>query len=243
MKSDKSDKSGRAGKPVGDPAPTTLTRRAFIKGAGAAAVAVASLGAAVTSDGAGEADSASSGGVASDGIVERIGPGAQTFELNINGKAMQVTAEPRVTLLDVLRNQLGLTGAKLVCDRGACGACTVHFDGRPVNSCMVLASRARGHQITTIEGLGTAGRMHPVQSAFVNNDALQCGFCTPGMVMSVAAALERNPDASLDEIKHAVAGNICRCGTYPHVFNAALQVAGFKAPGKPAKGTARWLGR
>ena len=104
-----------------------------------------------------------------------------------------MTAEPRVTLLSALRDQLGLTGAKLVCDRGACGACTVHLDGRPVTSCMVLASRARGHEITTIEGLGTADRMHRVQSAFVANDALQCGFCTPGMVMSIAAELERNP--------------------------------------------------
>jgi xanthine dehydrogenase YagT iron-sulfur-binding subunit len=103
---------------------------------------------------------------------------------------------------------------------------------------MVLASRARGHQITTIEGLGTPGRMHPVQSAFVSNDALQCGFCTPGMVMSVAAELNRNPAASLDDIKHAVAGNICRCGTYPHVFKAALQAAGFKTRGRPPGGSA-----
>jgi aerobic-type carbon monoxide dehydrogenase small subunit (CoxS/CutS family) len=132
-----------------------------------------------------------------------------------------------VTLLGVLRDQLGLTGAKLVCDRGACGACTVHLDGRPVVSCMVLAARARGHRITTIEGLGSPDRMHPVQSAFVAHDALQCGFCTPGMVMSVAAELKRNPAANLDDIKLAVAGNICRCGTYPHVFRAALQAAGF----------------
>ncbi len=231
MKSDKSDKPG---KPARQPAATTLTRRAFIKGAGAAAAAVASLGAAVApADAAGQADAANS-----DGVVERLGPGAQTYELNINAKTVQVTAEPRVTLLGVLRDQLGLTGAKLVCDRGACGACTVHLDGRPVTSCMVLAALARGHQITTIEGLGTADRMHPVQSAFVANDALQCGFCTPGMVMSVAAELNRNPAASLDDIKHAVAGNICRCGTYPHVFKAALQAAGFNAPGKPSKGEA-----
>jgi carbon-monoxide dehydrogenase small subunit/xanthine dehydrogenase YagT iron-sulfur-binding subunit len=102
---------------------------------------------------------------------------------------------------------------------------------------MVLASRARGHRITTIEGLGTPARMHPVQSAFVANDALQCGFCTPGMVMSVAAELNRNPAASLDDIKHAVAGNICRCGTYPHVFKAALKAAGFNALGKPPEET------
>jgi aerobic-type carbon monoxide dehydrogenase small subunit (CoxS/CutS family) len=234
MKSDKSDKTGKPGEPARDPEPATLTRRAFIKGAGAAAAAVASLGAAVAPAGAADETDAAN----SDGVAERLGPGAQTFDLNINGKTVQVTAEPRVTLLGVLRDQLGLTGAKLVCDRGACGACTLHLDGRPVTSCMVLASRARGHQIVTIEGLGTADRMHPVQSAFVVNDAMQCGFCTPGMVMSVAAELNRNPAASLDDIKHAVAGNICRCGTYPHVFKAALQAAGFNAPRSPSKGAA-----
>jgi xanthine dehydrogenase YagT iron-sulfur-binding subunit len=240
MKSDKSDKSGKPGKPARQPTPATLTRRAFIKGAGAAAAAVASLGAAVApADAADAADGVANSG----GVIERLGPGAHTFELNLNGKKVQVTAEPRVTLLSALRDQLWLTGTKLVCDRGACGACTVHLDGRPVTSCMVLASRARGHEITTIEGLGTVERMHPVQSAFVANDALQCGFCTPGMVMSIAAELERNPGASLDDIKHSVAGNICRCGTYPHVFKAALQAAGFKGaapfaitPGKPSKG-------
>src|ERR1700756_3359976 len=233
MKSDDSDKPGKPGNPARQPTPATLTRRAFIKGAGAAAAGVASLGAVASADAAGETDAANS-----DGVIERLGPDAQTFELNINGRMMQVTAEPRVTLLGVLRDQLGLTGTKLVCDRGACGACTVHLDGRPVTSCMVLAARARGYQITTIEGLGTPGRMHPVQSAFVANDALQCGFCTPGMVMSVVADLNRNSAASLDDIKHAVAGNICRCGTYPHVFKAALDAAGFSAAGKPPKGTA-----
>ena len=233
MKSRDSDKAGKPGKPARQPTPATLTRRAFIKGAGAAAAAVASLGAVASADAAGEADAATS-----DGVIERLGPDPQTFELNINAKMIQVTAEPRVTLLGVLRDQVGLTGTKLVCDRGACGACTVHLDGRPVTSCMVLASRARNHRITTIEGLGTPARMHPVQSAFVVNDALQCGFCTPGMVMSVAAELNRNPAASLDDIKHAVAGNICRCGTYPHVFKAALQAAGFKTRGRPPGGSA-----
>jgi len=232
MKSDDSDKSGKPRKPARQPTPATLTRRAFIKGAGAAAAAVASLGAVASADAAGEEAAANS-----DGVIERLGPDAQTFELNINGRMMQVTAEPRVTLLGVLRDQLGLTGTKLVCDRGACGACTVHLDGRPVTSCMVFASLARGHWITTIEGLGTPGQMHAVQSAFVANDALQCGFCTPGMVMSVTAELNRNPTASLEDIKHAVAGNICRCGTYPHVFKAALQAAGFNSRGKPPEGT------
>jgi aerobic-type carbon monoxide dehydrogenase small subunit (CoxS/CutS family) len=202
-----------------------MSRRAFIKGAGAAAAAVASLGTAASAV-AVEDDSTAD----ADGVVERLGPGAQTFELDVNGKTFQVTVEPRVTLLGVLRDQLGLTGAKLVCDRGACGACTVHLDGRPVVACMMLAVRARGHRVTTIEGLGTAARMDPVQSAFVANDALQCGFCTPGMVMSVAAALAHNPGIDLDEIKRAVAGNICRCGTYPQVFKSALVAAEFKEP-------------
>jgi len=159
------------------------------------------------------------------GVAESLGPAAEPIELKINGQTFKFTIEPRVTLLGALREHLGLTGTKLVCDRGACGACTVHLDGRPVTSCMMLAVDARGHEVTTIEGLGTVAKMHPVQAAFVEHDALQCGFCTPGMVMSVAAALERNPAATIDEIKHATAGNTCRCGTYTHVFEAALSVA------------------
>ena len=130
-----------------------------------------------------------------------------------------------MTLLEALRGPLGLTGPKLVCDRGACGACTVHLEGTPVNACMMLAIDARGREIITIEGLGTPDRMHPVQRAFVEADALQCGFCTPGMVMSVTAALVANPALTPDDVKHAVAGNICRCGTYPHVLKAALAAA------------------
>jgi xanthine dehydrogenase YagT iron-sulfur-binding subunit len=145
--------------------------------------------------------------------------------LKINGKAVPLNVEPRVTLLGALREHLGLTGTKLVCDRGACGACTVHLDGKPVTSCMMLAVDARGHEVTTIEGLGTPASMHPVQAAFVEHDALQCGFCTPGMIMSVAAVVGRNPAVTIDEIKRATAGNICRCGTYTHVFEAALKAA------------------
>jgi xanthine dehydrogenase YagT iron-sulfur-binding subunit len=211
---------------------TTLTRRAFIKGAGMTAAAVAGLGAVEHTEAADTSANLESG------VVKRFGPGAETIEFTVNGKTARVAVEPRVTLLDALRNHLGLTGAKLVCDRGACGACTIHFDGRPVTSCMMLALEARGHQIVTIEGLGSADRMHPVQSAFVANDALQCGFCTSGMVMSVAAELERNSAANLDDLKRAVSGNICRCGTYPHVFKAALQAAGYKAGAKPPGGAA-----
>jgi xanthine dehydrogenase YagT iron-sulfur-binding subunit len=192
--------------------PSAISRRSFIKGAGAVAAA-----AGLVRVHPANADEKT----LPPGVVEKLGPTATTIELNINGKPTTLEVEPRVTLLRALREHLGLTGTKLVCDRGACGACTVHLDGKPVTSCMVLAIDARGHQITTIEGLGTPSRMHPVQAAFVEADAQQCGFCTPGMVMSVAAALDHNPNSTIDEIKRATAGNICRCGTYPHVFGAA----------------------
>jgi xanthine dehydrogenase YagT iron-sulfur-binding subunit len=210
-----------------------LSRRAFIKGAGAAAAVASLIGvpaAAATSP------SPESGEATSAGILERLGPGAHEIELRLNGARRQVTIEPRVTLLEALRGPLGLTGTKLVCDRGACGACTVHLDGAPVNACMMLAIDARGHEVITIEGLGTPDRMHPVQRAFVESDALQCGFCTPGMVMSVTAALTANPAPTLDDVKHAVAGNICRCGTYPHVFKAALAAAAKARSLKPPEG-------
>ncbi len=209
-----------------------LSRRAFIKGAGAAAAAARLIGAAVPLPAVEVADNSSPN---PDGaIAERLGPGAVTIELKVNGAARKITVEPRVTVLEVLRDHLGLYGTKLVCDRGACGACTIHLDGHPVVACMMLAVDARGHEIVTIEGLGTPDRMHPVQAAFVQADALQCGFCTPGMVMSIAALLEDNPSPNIDEIKRAVAGNICRCGTYPHVFNAALAAA--KSRGAKPKG-------
>jgi xanthine dehydrogenase YagT iron-sulfur-binding subunit len=213
-----------------------FSRRAFIKGAGAAA-AVASLIAGPTPPSAAEiaADSSSN---PDPGIVERLGPAATTIELKVNGASKKVTVEPRVTLLEALRNHLGLYGTKLVCDRGACGACTVHLDGNPVVSCMMLAADARGHEIVTIEGLGSPDRMHPVQTAFVEADALQCGFCTPGMIMSIAALLQCNPSAGVEDVKRAVAGNICRCGTYPHVFDAALAAAAKLRGTKPSGGAA-----
>jgi xanthine dehydrogenase YagT iron-sulfur-binding subunit len=197
-----------------------ISRRAFLKSAvvTGAAAAVAALPAGAPAEAAAAPPNAS-------GIAESLGPGPAAIDLRINGTLHRVVVEPRVTLLRALREHLGLTGTKLVCDRGACGACTVWLDGKPVTSCMMLAVDARGHEITTIEGLGDPARMHPVQAAFVAEDALQCGFCTPGMVMSVAAALRENPSAEEAEIRRAVAGNICRCGTYPHVFTAALRAA------------------
>ncbi|MGA7870927.1 MAG: (2Fe-2S)-binding protein [Candidatus Binatus sp.] len=207
--------------------PHAISRRSFIKGAGAVAAAAGLVRV---------RPAAADQKTLPAGVAEQFGPGAATIELNINGKPATLEIEPRVTLLSALREHLGLTGAKLACDRGACGACTVHLDGKPVTSCMVLAIDARGHRITTIEGLGAPSNMHPVQAAFVESDAQQCGFCTPGMVMSVAAALQRNPAATTEEIKHATAGNICRCGTYPHVFAAALKAA---KPGGPPFRVAR----
>jgi xanthine dehydrogenase YagT iron-sulfur-binding subunit len=201
-----------------------LSRRAFIKGAGAAAV-IAGIGNAIAKPAGSAAGTPDQSAVNGDGIAERLGPDAVTIDLNINGAIRQVTVEPRLTLLEAIRDQMGLYGTKLVCGRGACGACTVHLDGAPVTSCMILAVDARGHRITTIEGLANGAGLHPVQHAFVENDALQCGFCTPGMIISVAAALKRNPNADPNEIKRAVSGNICRCGTYPQVFKAALASA------------------
>jgi xanthine dehydrogenase YagT iron-sulfur-binding subunit len=154
-----------------------------------------------------------------------VGPDALHVKLLINGHEHSVMIEPRYTLADTLRDNLGLTGTKVVCDRGSCSACTVWMDKTPALACMTLAIDAVGRQITTIEGLSHGNTMHRVQASFVKHDALQCGFCTPGMVMSCAALLERNPNPNLDDVKHAVSGNLCRCGTYPKVFAATLDVA------------------
>jgi xanthine dehydrogenase YagT iron-sulfur-binding subunit len=153
------------------------------------------------------------------------GPEALPVKLHINGREHSVLIEPRDTLAQTLRDNLGLTGTKVVCDRGSCSACTVWIDKTPALACMTLSIDTAGRQITTIEGLSHGDTMHPVQAAFVKHDAMQCGFCTPGMVMSCAALLERNPTPNLSDVKHAVSGNLCRCGTYPKVFAATLDVA------------------
>jgi xanthine dehydrogenase YagT iron-sulfur-binding subunit len=154
------------------------------------------------------------------------GPGKVPVTLNINGKNMSAQLEPRVTLLDALRDQFELTGAKRVCDRGTCGSCTVHLDGKAVYSCSVLAIDAQGRQITTVESLSENGKLHPIQQAFVDNDGQQCGFCTPGFVMACKAFLDQHPHPTLDEIKHGVSGNYCRCGTYAGIRAALMQVSG-----------------
>jgi len=154
-----------------------------------------------------------------------IGPGASRVELNVNGRAIPVTLDPATTLVEVLRETLGLTGTKVGCDRGACSACTVWVDGEVVSSCMTFALDVRGKQIVTIEGLAPADRLHPVQQAFIEHDALQCGFCTPGMVMSCARLVDRNPSCTLEDVQRAVSGHLCRCGTYPNIFKATLAAA------------------
>ena len=155
-----------------------------------------------------------------------LGPGPVPFTIRVNGADRALRLEPRATLLDALRGACGVTGPKEVCDRGACGACTVLLDGAPVPSCMVLALDAEGREVVTTEGLvGPDGKPHPLHEAFAKRDALQCGFCTPGMVMSCAGLLGRSADPTPDQVRDAVAGNICRCGTYPRVVEACRDAA------------------
>ena len=157
--------------------------------------------------------------------VKMYGPGKVPIELAINGQKHKLEVEPRVTLLDALRDQLQITGAKRVCDRAECGACTVIIDGKAVYACAVLAIAAQGKQITTIESLIQGDTLHPIQQAFVENDASQCGFCTPGFVVALKAFLDKHPHASPDEVRHGLSGNLCRCGTYHGIQQAIAQMA------------------
>jgi aerobic-type carbon monoxide dehydrogenase small subunit (CoxS/CutS family) len=161
-------------------------------------------------------------------IGSRKGP----LTLTVNSHRHEMFVEARRTLLDVLRKDLGLTGTKKGCDEGTCGACTVLLDGKPVYACMALAVDCEGKSVETIENLEAAGRLHPIQQAFIDEDALQCGFCTPGQVMSAKALLDANPNPTVEEIRQAVSGNLCRCGTYPKIIKAALRAAE-KLRGKP----------
>jgi xanthine dehydrogenase YagT iron-sulfur-binding subunit len=185
-----------------------FSRRSFLKtaGVGAAASTVVGMGARAQA-------------------ATVLGPDPVTLHLKVNGAVESVTVEPRVTLLNALRNHLDLTGTKEVCDRGGCGACTVLLDGEPVNSCLVLAIDAEGHEITTIEGIGTPEKMSPLQAAFVEKDAMQCGFCIPGFVVSGTALLAKTKNPSLDQIKAGLAGHLCRCGTYGRIFEAVQTAA------------------
>lgn len=153
------------------------------------------------------------------------GPGSVSITLNINGTSEKLSVEPRVTLLDALRNRLDYTGAKKVCDRGTCGACTVLIDDQPAYSCSMLAVEAEGRKITTVEGLGTPEQMSAIQSSFVDNDAQQCGFCTPGFIVASTALLNSNPNPSEADINEALGGNLCRCGTYNGMVPAIMEAA------------------
>jgi len=147
------------------------------------------------------------------------------MSLTVNGEARSLDVDPRTTLLDLVRDRLGLTGSKRGCDRGECGACTVLVDGRPALACLTLAVSAEGRHVLTIEGLGSVGALHPVQQAFIDHDALQCGFCTPGQILSAVALLESKPDPTDTEIREWMSGNLCRCAAYPQILAAVRAAA------------------
>ncbi len=199
-----------------------FTRRDFIKGAGAALAAGGVIG---IGEAAGQEKGAGGGAGAAAKVV---GPGRVPVALVVNGAEQRLEIEPRTTLAEALRFDLDLTGTKLGCDRGACSACTVWLDGTPVCACLTLAIDVGRRAVTTIEGLARGEKLHPVQECFIEHDAMQCGFCTPGMIMSCAALLERNPAPALDDVRTAVSGNLCRCGTYPKVFEATLAAAALR---------------
>jgi xanthine dehydrogenase YagT iron-sulfur-binding subunit len=191
-----------------------FSRRSFLKTVGASGVAAGVLGKAPDADAQ---------------AVKEVGPGAVSIILNVNGKSMPLNVEPRVTLLDALRMRVDLTGSKRGCDRGACGACTMIVDGRTVYSCSTLAIEVQGKKIRTVDGLAAAnGQLHPVQQAFCDKDALMCGFCTPGFIMASVGVLEKYPNATAEQIKKGLDGNICRCGTFNRIFEAVSSVKGVR---------------
>ena len=198
---------------IDSPPNSGLSRRGFLKGLGVGtATAGVMTAVAPLADGA-------------EKNPNIIGPGETAISLKINGKSRKVSVEPRVTLLDALRNRLDLTGAKKVCDRATCGACTVLVDGQPVYSCTMLAIEAVGHDITTIEGIGSPEKLNSVQKAFMEHDAQQCGFCTPGFVTAATAFVRKHPNASVDEVRAGLGGNLCRCGTYAGMLLAVADAA------------------
>src|SRR5580692_3528714 len=190
-----------------------VSRRNFLKTAG-----VSGLATAVTSVGVAEVEAQSGPAV--------VGPGDVPITLMVNGKRVDLQIEPRVTLLNAIRNRADLTGNKRVCDRGACGACTMIVDGRTVYSCSTLAIEVQGKQIRSVDGLASGDQLHPVQQAFCDKDALMCGFCTPGFIMASVALLEKNPNPTPEQIKKGLDGNICRCGTFSRIFEAVSSVKG-----------------
>jgi xanthine dehydrogenase YagT iron-sulfur-binding subunit len=196
-----------------EPANQGLSRRKFLQGSGMAAATATALGVPVLPGVAAEQVNPPAG-------VPAMGPKPVSLTLNINGRKMTTSVEPRVTLLDALRNYLDVTGCKRVCDRGSCGACTVMVDGKPVYSCTMLALEAQGKQIRTAESLVAGEKLDPVPAAFGQHDAQQCGFCTPGFVVAMRAVLDANPKATPADVEKGLAGNICRCGTYEQMRDA-----------------------
>ncbi len=162
--------------------------------------------------------------------IEAVGS-TVTLKLSVNGSTRKVLVEPRWTLLYVLRDVLGLTGTKIGCERGECGACTVLVDGKTRYACMILATEAEGHEITTLEGLMDGEKLGPVQQAFAEEDAFQCGFCTPGQIMAVEGLLRHNPNPTIEQIRLGVSGTLCRCAAYQHIFRAAAKAAELKKKG------------
>lgn len=151
----------------------------------------------------------------------------------LNGRRVEVDVSPNMTLLDVLREELRITSVKRGCEVGECGACTVLLDGKPVNSCLILAPRAEGRSVVTVEGIGEPAKLHPLQEAFIEEFALQCGYCTPGILLTAKALLDMNPRPSVEEIKEALAGNICRCGSYREIINAIVRASERLYMGRP----------
>lgn len=207
----------------------SITRRGLLRGVGTASV-LASCNRPKNKPGT---DTPTGPAVTDANAPAEIGPDAVPLTLTLNGKPITLAVEPRVTLLQALRLDAGVTGPKQVCDRGACGACTVLVDGVPRNSCMMLAHDVAGANVTTVEGLADGATLGALQAAFVEHDALQCGFCTSGMLMSCTALLRRagNTRAPLraEQVREAIAGNLCRCGTYPNIVAAVLKVGGGKS--------------
>lgn len=195
------------------------SRRKFLKGVGVAGAGAALVDGFLTHQAGAAKSVAEAPGAPLSGTVR--------ITLDVNGQKKTATVEPRTTLLNTLRNHIepGITGPKLVCDMGTCGACTVMMDGKPVYSCLVLGVDAVGKKLTTVEGLGSPENMNAVQAAFVEHDAMMCGFCTPGFVTTISAYLKKNSNPTLAEVREACKGNFCRCGTYPRVFEAALAAA------------------
>ena len=193
--------------------PFNVSRRGFLKGIGLGTAATGVVTALKPVTEAAQANS------------DLRGPGETEISLKVNNQVKRVNVEPRVTLLDALRNRLDITGPKKVCDRATCGACTVLLDGKPVYSCTVLAIEAEGHDITTVEGIGSPDKLNAVQKAFMEHDASQCGFCTPGFVTAATAFVREHPNATVEQVRAGLGGNLCRCGTYAGMLLAVSDAA------------------